>query len=256
METRKPGNSVISQDTDTITINQEKESLKRTILEVIGAEALKQEVKDDLKESGSRFDNFLKHPATLLVIGFIFTTAGGTIISSCYQSREWTRQQHYLAQQRRLDEMNKVAKETIETTAEMLSAADDALAIFFWNSPDIKQSPDDKKRGDHWGQASLKWRNAVFTLPPELKTYFKDQHIQATLKDIDSLEVFIGNDLKNLLTDYDENKKKALSNKNNQNDAASCRDKINQAREKLGNLTSIMTKEIHEESERQGSQEY
>jgi hypothetical protein len=253
MTKSKPSTPTVDRTSEASTsskIEEEKEYLKKTILEEIGVETLKKEVLDELKKSRSKFNEFGKHPAILLLLGFIFTTTGGTIISSCYQRKEWSRQQTYLVQQRRLEEMNKIAKDSTQITSEMLSAADDALALFFWNTSDSKPSDDDRERKERWEQASLKWRTAIFTLPPQLNIYFADEQINRKLKEIDDAEVIIGNDLKNLLTDYMEDKSKALEDTQNKEDAASCLDEINKARRLLGELTGILNKKIQDEAER------
>lgn len=237
-------------DSEKLLSVQEKIRLKKEILEVIGVEALKKEVFEEIKGDNSKINEFAKHPAVLLILGFIFTTFVGSWLTWWYQSWEWDRQQDRLAQQRYLDGKKTTAEDVIKAIAETISASDDVLSLFYWNIGDKSNKVEEQKRRDNWEQTSLKWRNNIYILPPKLNTYFKNPEIQPKLNEIIQERNLVGNNLTNMLTDYDEDRNKALNNSGFESDKTETLNKVNKIRDLLGQLTNILIKEIQEEEQK------
>lgn len=227
---------------------KERELLKREILTSIGIESLKKEILDGTNSQETKLTTLSKNPAALLILGFILTTGIGTFLTWIYQSGEWTRQQRYLNQQRNLDVKKELINETTKAIAEMIAAADDALSIFYWNDNNKIVSKEDIGRKEKWEQNSLNWRTSMHTLPPKLKTYFRNSEIENKFGEIVEQRSYAGNNIKNLYTDYVINKTKALKNPENQEDIEDSLNRINEMRRLLGELTQLMIKEINEDS--------
>jgi hypothetical protein len=172
------------------------------------------------------------------------TTGVGTAITWLYQSREWNRQQAYLSQQRYLEEKKAIADEVTKAIAETVSASDDILSLYYWNTVDNSSSEVDNKRMENWEQTSLKWRTSLYTLPAKLRIYYRDKQIQLILGEIIKKRNRVGNDIENLLVEYQSNKQTALANEENKKDADETLKRINEIRKSLGELTSIMVAEI------------
>ncbi|HEX8266947.1 MAG TPA: hypothetical protein VF596_16205 [Pyrinomonadaceae bacterium] len=227
---------------------KDRELLKREILVSIGIESLKKEILNDTNSQEAKIAALSKNPAVLLILGFILTTGIGTFFTWIYQSGEWSRQQKYLNQQRNFDEKKDLVDETTKAIAEMIAAADDALSIFYWNDNNKIVSKEDINRKEKWEQNSLNWRTSMYTLPPKLKTYFRNSEIETKFGEIVEQRKFAGNNIKNLYTDYVINKTKALKNPENQEYIEDSLNKINEMRQQLGELTGLMIKEINEDS--------
>jgi hypothetical protein len=217
-----------------------KSVFKKDLLAAIGIECLRKELLEDLRKQESRPSRIFKHPAVLLVLAFLMTTCLGTGLTLWYQSREWNRQQTYLAQQHYLDEKRASADEVAKAIAETVTAADDMLSLFYWDA----SKAEEMKRRENWERTSLGWRTSAYTLPPKINTYFKNDQIPKAFEEIAQRRSLIGNSITNLLADYDADKRKALGSPDTQRIAGDALGKLNEIRKQLGRLAELMSREI------------
>src|SRR5204863_7833531 len=85
-------------------------------------------IKDE--KSGKSFGSIAAHPATLVIVGFIFTGIFGTVITSQWQKKEWDRQQGRLLQIRRIEQKEKIMESLTQTIAENCATTEDVLIAF------------------------------------------------------------------------------------------------------------------------------
>jgi hypothetical protein len=105
---------------NTVLNQQEKEVLKDEVLAELGKENLKKEIVAELQSTNRKysFSSVTKHPAVLLIIGFVMTGIVGTWLTSSWQQREWDRQQSRLVKIRGVDQKYAVIDETIKAIGE------------------------------------------------------------------------------------------------------------------------------------------
>jgi hypothetical protein len=168
---------------------------RRVLLEEIRAEletqsGLKKEILNELKPTRftTQLLEFLKHPVLLLIIGSAF----GGWLSSCYQKREWNRQQQELAQKQRIEKKISTRDEVTDSIIEAYSAAESAVgSIFYENAATFKTN--EKDRAKEWAEASRKWRDARLKLSQKLDLYFVDPNIRTKFAEIAELTNKKGN---------------------------------------------------------------
>jgi len=170
---------------------------KREREHIMEVERLKNKLRDLLRDEKpqSRFSKFFAHPATLLLLGFVFTSVAGAWLASDWKQREWRNQQDYLVAQRSLDRKAAVIESTFKEVASTTAAADDVLATYYpadWSKKDINE------RWENWKKTSLAWRIQSKILSARLAESFSDQNIQATFRDIVDKRKQLGNIVVNL----------------------------------------------------------
>jgi hypothetical protein len=168
---------------------------KRVLIDEIRTElktqtGLKKEILSELKPTSfkTEFLELTKHPVLLLIIGSLF----GGWLSSCYQHREWNRQQKQLSEKQRIETKIKTRDEVTDSIIEAYSAAESAVLPFFYeNAPTFKAA--EKDRENQWAEATRKWQQARLKLGQKLDLYFTDSRIQAKFGEIVNLANKKGN---------------------------------------------------------------
>ena len=144
----------------------------------------------------SRLSVFFKHPAVLLLLGFVSTSVVGTMLTETWKSREWRNQQGYLFAQRALEKRYALIDETVKAVAETNTAAEDVLASYTWN-----WNPGDlKQRRAKWLEGSWSWRVNSKVISQALSTYFANPRVSSRFDDIIRKRRQLGNIITNLLT--------------------------------------------------------
>jgi hypothetical protein len=158
---------------------------------------------DETKSSASPPDEsaisaFFRHPAVLLVLGFMSTGLIGGRLSEQWKQHDWINQQNYLLQRSALDKKYALVEETAKAIAERNTSAEDILASYTWNWS-RKEISD---RRDRWQAESPKWRIASAAISQKLATYYKDPGVSRKFDEVIRKQKLLGNKVVNLLTGY------------------------------------------------------
>jgi len=179
-------------------------SLKGEIRDEISRSAIKKEIVDQVLTKRSRSSGFWQHPATLLVLGFVFTTLCGAAITSCWKTREWQNEQSYLTAQTRCErerltrteeikQKYEVKDEIIRRVAETNTAAEEIL-IYFEMDP-RRRRQEKKDRIAYWKEASRNWRTNEKILKQRLLLRFVDTNVGNLFEQIVQYRNFVGVDI-------------------------------------------------------------
>ncbi|HLL70203.1 MAG TPA: hypothetical protein VK363_02150 [Pyrinomonadaceae bacterium] len=180
--------------------------LKADLREEIDKDAIKKEVLRELAPKESAAEKNLKHPASLLVIGFVLTTLFGTIISSCWKYLEWENEQEYLKtqtqcereRQTRSEEIKQkyeVKDEIIKRVAETNTAAEDIL-LYFQLEPARRES-EREERIKYWKEASRNWRINDKILRQRLLLRFKNPDVSELFNEMTRYRGWVGININN-----------------------------------------------------------
>ena len=227
----------------------DKEALKREILIDLERQELKKTILNELKPPKSKIGSFAKHPAILLVLGFLLTTGLGTLLTSNWQSREWSRQQLQLAQQRKLDQKYALADDFNKAISETIASADDILNLFKSDWDNQTLAKEEPERMAYWRQTSRNWRVASKIFITKLAAYFDDPQAKELFQEIILKRRRIGNNINRLLADY------RGKNRQNQQAQSIADETINLINETL-NLTLQLTNSMVQEARHDESMHY
>lgn len=160
-------------------------------------EALAKQKKE--KESGG----FFKHPAVLLVLTFIFTGILGSVLSTCWQNKQWAEQEKYHAAELATQERLETIRYATETIAASVASAEDVLHLFSWSWPAKSEVAILGERAKYWREESRKWRVAEKVLSARVHASFNDKDVNSLLDQIIDDRYNLGNAITNLLW-YDD----------------------------------------------------
>jgi hypothetical protein len=159
---------------------------KRALIDEVRTElktqsGLKKEILSELKPTSfkTEFLEWSKHPVLLLLIGSLF----GGWLSSCYQKREWNRQQAQLKEKQRIEKKITTRDEVTDSIIEAYSAAENAVRPLFYENG-ATFSTAEKDREKEWAEATKKWQHARLKIRQKLDLYFTDPNIQAKFVEI------------------------------------------------------------------------
>jgi hypothetical protein len=197
----KPNNEVLLQE---ITDELKKQS------------DLKKDILTELKPTSS-FQSFLeasKHPVILIILGSVL----GAWLSSCYQKREWNRQnavltaQQLYARQQEKEELSRKQKiaqmiairdEALESIIDAHSAAQSAVRPLLYEDAATYMAKE-KDRAKEWEKANETWQVARFKLTQKIEMAFSEG-AQQKVKEIAEAKTpkdnFIFIDVSNLLAE-------------------------------------------------------
>jgi hypothetical protein len=163
------------------------------------AERFRREVREQLGIDSTRengLSRVLKHPAFLLMLGFLLTGLVGGCLTEYWKNEEAKNQRSYLLQQRLLDKRYELFGKTFNAVAKTTTAAEDILASQTWG----RWSPAEiREFKSHWIATSREWRVSSKILDQELAIYFANPEIRATFDQIIEKRLEMGNDITNLL---------------------------------------------------------
>ncbi|HYW73737.1 MAG TPA: hypothetical protein VE961_22125 [Pyrinomonadaceae bacterium] len=117
------------------------------------------------------------HPATLVIIGFIFTGIFGTFITARWQRKEWDRQQGRLLQIKRIEQKQKIMEDLTRKVADSDATEQDVLIAFkpWWRVGDQGRDAIAKERVEAWRkQGGRDWRIETTLLKNQLGFFFID----------------------------------------------------------------------------------
>jgi hypothetical protein len=171
-----------------IEANRGEETLRarHAVIEEIRTElktqsGLKKDILNDLKPTSLKTQllEWSKHPVLLLLLG----SALGGWLSSCYQKREWNRQQGLLAEKQKIEKKISMRDEVTDSIIEAYGAAETAVRPFFYENAATFAAAE-KDREKEWAEASKKWQHARLKLRQKLDLYFTDPNIKNKFMEI------------------------------------------------------------------------
>lgn len=153
---------------------------------------LKKEILDELKprSRGAELWELSRHPIILLILGSLF----GGWLSSCYQSREWNRQQLQLREKQIVEQKIATRDAFINAIIEAHAAAESAVRPMFYENS-VTFAANEKDRVKTWDEASKNWQHARLKLTDQVERYFKNPEIKAKFLEIAALKNAKGNSL-------------------------------------------------------------
>lgn len=159
---------------------------RRVLLEEIRTElktqsGLKKEILNELKPDDlqTRVLEWTRHPVLLLLLGSLF----GGWLSSCYQEREWKRQQDVLSEKQRIEKKASTRDEVTDAIVEAYSASESAVRpVFYENATTFAAG--ETERAKEWAEASKKWQHARLKFLQKLDLYFTNPDIKKKFVEI------------------------------------------------------------------------
>lgn len=167
------------------------------------AELEKQAAAHDSEEKAEKKEGFWRHPAVLLVLGFLCTGLIGSVVTSWWQYQQWFREQQYRAAADATKERLAVMTLTSESVADSFAAAEDVLQLFAFEWRENSSVMTLKQRAESWQTASRKWRVAEKVLMARIGANY-DQKTVEQFYTITLRRRRLGNDITNLLSIADE----------------------------------------------------
>lgn len=232
-------------------MSQEREELKQKLKEILVElenESFKNEVLKELKEATQKKEpSFFKHPAFLLILGFLLTTGVGTWLTYYWQGKDQQKQREQLAHEHAIQQKYEIADQINKAVADTYTATHVALTLLssVRNNKNEKQAAE---RETYWNQANRSWIPISLVLQQKLSVNFKDEKALLLYQEIiDKMEDLSISINENLLASR-EAKWKALTEKDLK-DKTALADEI---RDKTSQLLKLLVNEIHAE-EQQGT---
>jgi len=114
----------------------------------------------------------LKHPASLLILGFALTGVVGSWLNSCWHISEWRNQQVYLTSQQDLQRKYETLELLMKSTATYLGASRDVVAMAQWGFDPNKRKKDIAARIEDWEKGKRLWEAESVVIYNKLGIYF------------------------------------------------------------------------------------
>lgn len=122
--------SLFRRKTEQENLLERRERLRLTAVisgELRKQESLRKSILDELHYSGF-FSRLFRHPATLVILTFLFTTVFGTYLSNSWQSAEKQREESLQSQRRALEEKYQITNETAKAIGQIYASTTTVLA--------------------------------------------------------------------------------------------------------------------------------
>jgi hypothetical protein len=179
-------------------IDQEREQLRRDVLEELRRESLKKEIVKELSPPtrSGMVASFLRHPVFLLFLGLLMTGVVGAGLTSYWQNKQWDYQQKRLGQIRDVEQKTKQKndiKDQIRKDVEAILTADTNVLqpafrlLLSERSKSESQSADNKALVEElklWEEAEKKWRADSNLLAQTVAIDLKNQSIHGAFEQL------------------------------------------------------------------------
>ncbi|HME09055.1 MAG TPA: hypothetical protein VKG25_18495 [Bryobacteraceae bacterium] len=139
-------------------------------------------------QRSSPVSDFFKHPAVLLVLGFVCTGLVGAGVADYWKARDWENQQNYLFAQRFLQKQYELVDDLVKAVAETNTAAEDVLILYTSQWP--QKEIDERKKA--WSTTSIGWRIKSKILQQRLNIYFRNPAVLASFERIVNMRKRVG----------------------------------------------------------------
>ncbi|HMG74892.1 MAG TPA: hypothetical protein VK582_15430 [Pyrinomonadaceae bacterium] len=205
-------------------IENEREALITEIVREMKKDSLKQDASKKLTKEGlgELVYDFFKHPAVLLIIGFLLTGCIGTFLTNNWhrqewdrqqriQSKEWERQQRRLLDIKKIDLKYEIIDQLTKAIGERDSAAIQILGPLATKGFDLHQlTTEENEPITTWQKATNDWRISSQIMQLKIGTHIRDEDAAKLFQQIVDTQktIFINvTDVKNHLKEhYVENK--------------------------------------------------
>jgi hypothetical protein len=130
---------------------------------------------------------------------FALTGVLGSLLTSCWQTQQWRREQALEARKDVTKERVAVMNLTTEAIAESFTAAEDVLHLFAWDWSADSPVVNLKERSATWTASSRRWRVDEKVLLARMDANFRGTRAPILLNAIIQRRRRLGNDIQNLL---------------------------------------------------------
>ncbi|SRR6266446_5000391 len=169
-------------------------------------EILKKEIRETLEAGSSKeskFSKVINSQASLLLLGFVFTTLAGSALTYVWTSLQARHEHSRIERQRTFDLRSAIIERMFKEVSETNTAAEDVLRVYEWGN----WKPAEVKEGrKNWLTKSREWRVASKVLEQELAANFSSKLILDKFVKIEDKRSQLGNILTNMLTGEDSGK--------------------------------------------------
>jgi hypothetical protein len=189
-----------------IVLRESLAKFKDEIREAVEKDILARQVISEIQPKTATSDGFFKHPATLLILGFIFTTGLGSFLTRWWKGYEQDNERTYFATQTRcererqtkteeLKQKIEVKDEIIQRVAETNTAAEEIL-LYFEMEPSRKKR-EREERTAYWKQATRAWKTNEKILKQRLLLRFSNPNVSQLLDDMVGERSLVGVNINN-----------------------------------------------------------
>jgi hypothetical protein len=229
-------------------VSDEKETLKREILEELERDSLKKEILEELKPTTrkDKFSRFIQHPAFLLLFGFFLTGVVGIALTAYWNRLDWNYQQDRLQKiqtagqniKRKNDVKDKIKSEVEDA----LSADLSVLTLILSESSNSTRGKEIETDLEKWRQSEEHWNANSENLKQTIAGEFSNKATPENFQKIIKGKVFVDTNVNGILTTMVNNKWKMMPD--DYNDVRKVNDEITQVRGNLNQVLTLMSQEI------------
>jgi len=172
-------------------------------------EVFRKEIRTELleKKNTSKIGDFLSQ-AGLLFVGFLLTTAAGSVLTHIWSARESENQRLRIERQHAFDLRYAIVDKMLRAVAETDTAAEDILRTYEWSEWKTPEVGESRK---NWLAKSREWRIASQVTEEEIFINFSDPQISTNFLQIEEYRLRLGNIITNLLNNnYKQNEIKSV----------------------------------------------
>jgi hypothetical protein len=132
----------------------------------------------------ARVARAMKHPVTLLLLGFLFTGVFGALLSYWLQNRHWQKQQDYANHQNVVATKLEIMEATLESAARVIAANQDVVFSDDWALNDVEL----ERRVQRWYRETSRWQAEEKVIRARLQAHFDNALIHDSFDGI-SVEI-------------------------------------------------------------------
>jgi hypothetical protein len=230
---------------------EEKEALKREVLEELRKDALKKEIISELKPAVMKYSvwQYAQNPVSLLLLGFVLTGVLGAGLTSYWKNKEWDYQQKRLAQihsaEQKIKHKNEIRDDVRKQVDDTLNADLSVLNLILSEGGAQNRNHDLSDDRAHWEQITETWQVNYHRILQNVSTVFNDPEAKKTFQEIMSKKKVIKINIASVLAGMEQNNWKIDTEtyKNVRTIMVLATD----TREELARLLEIMAREIQTE---------
>ncbi|GEM_PF-6413161 len=152
-------------------------------------------VADEISKRESRIAKFFKHPAVLIVLGFLLTTVFGSIL----QLKEWRNQQEFRLAEEKYREQVKVLRKVSRTLGEYKTLIDERITPYYWKDESMSEEGFGKAK-EGWNSRKRQIKIDLGTIENDILMNFSEVNMVNAQMLIDTFDLrrrVIDNDLNN-----------------------------------------------------------
>jgi hypothetical protein len=136
------------------------------------------------KSASARLSSALKHPAALLILGFLLTGGVGTVVTSCVQNRHWQKQQDFTAKQEETEAKLQLMRDTLAALAKHFAAQQDVVLAYDWGLKFPFDNAELLRRSAERSRQISQWQAEKEVLRARLRSRFQCEAVPLLFDDI------------------------------------------------------------------------